>query len=201
MSLSDQLRALISQGLTQSEALACFAATDAADVIEAARAKYASDDLEIDDSPMISEGDGGAWVAAWVWVYSDTGEPWKCPACGCTDQDGSDSCVDCGAAISEDDEDNFCPSCGEPIGQDHADDCDEEDDEDEISTLEVKPARLSKPPLWRVSGQFCSNGRAVTISGTVDGDTSEAARESVEGQIHTFDGAASKIDISLVIGA
>jgi hypothetical protein len=34
-----------------------------------ARAKYESDDLEIDDKPSFSPGDGGCWVSAWVWVY------------------------------------------------------------------------------------------------------------------------------------
>ena len=45
---------------------------DAARYIEAARAHYADDDIEIDDDPQVSEsgpgGDGGMWVQAWVWV-------------------------------------------------------------------------------------------------------------------------------------
>jgi len=37
--------------------------------IEAARSNYASDDIEIDDLPMVAEtADGGVWVSAWVWV-------------------------------------------------------------------------------------------------------------------------------------
>jgi len=35
---------------------------------DAARSLYASDELEFDDSPKVSHGDGGAFVAAWVWV-------------------------------------------------------------------------------------------------------------------------------------
>jgi hypothetical protein len=27
-----------------------------------------SDDIEIDDHPMVSRGDGGVWVSAWVWL-------------------------------------------------------------------------------------------------------------------------------------
>lgn len=33
---------------------------------QAAQNEHASDDLEIDDT--VSQGDGGAWVQAWVWV-------------------------------------------------------------------------------------------------------------------------------------
>ena len=36
-----------------------------------AEAKYADDsdnDVEIDEDAAVSFGDGGAWVAAWVWV-------------------------------------------------------------------------------------------------------------------------------------
>lgn len=43
--------------------------------IEAARAIYVSDDLEIDDNPEVNVaengGDNGLWVSAWVWVYYD----------------------------------------------------------------------------------------------------------------------------------
>ena len=44
---------------------------DYADVIEQARDKYAlpsDDDLEIDDEPVLSKGDDGIWVNAWVWI-------------------------------------------------------------------------------------------------------------------------------------
>lgn len=38
--------------------------------IEAARDIYASDDIEIDDDALLSNGpeDSGYWVQAWVWV-------------------------------------------------------------------------------------------------------------------------------------
>lgn len=42
-----------------------------AELIERARARYAvpsDDDIEVDDDARISEGEGGAWVQAWVWV-------------------------------------------------------------------------------------------------------------------------------------
>lgn len=30
--------------------------------------EHAADGLEIDDQPAVSIGEGGAWVAAWLWV-------------------------------------------------------------------------------------------------------------------------------------
>jgi hypothetical protein len=42
-----------------------------AELIERARARYAmpsDDDIEVDDDARISEGEGGTWVQAWVWV-------------------------------------------------------------------------------------------------------------------------------------
>lgn len=33
-----------------------------------------SDDLEIDDDPMVSVGDRGVWVSAWVWAPLPTEE-------------------------------------------------------------------------------------------------------------------------------
>ena len=47
-----------------------MAITDA-QYIDAARAGYAAgsdDDIEIDDNPTVSRGEGGAFVQAWVWV-------------------------------------------------------------------------------------------------------------------------------------
>lgn len=41
------------------------------DQIDEAREMYAQgsdDNIEIDDDALVSEGDGGAWVQAWVWV-------------------------------------------------------------------------------------------------------------------------------------
>jgi hypothetical protein len=38
-----------------------------ASAIETARAQT-DDDLEIDDTPLVSVADSGVWVSAWVWV-------------------------------------------------------------------------------------------------------------------------------------
>lgn len=41
--------------------------------IEAARELYQTDDTEIDDfNVATSEGDGGTWIAAWVWLADAT---------------------------------------------------------------------------------------------------------------------------------
>lgn len=41
-------------------------------LLERARSKYATDELEIDDQAVgVSEGDDGTWVNAWVWVPHD----------------------------------------------------------------------------------------------------------------------------------
>lgn len=37
-------------------------------LVEAASALHACDDIEIDDDAGCSQGEGGAWVQAWVWV-------------------------------------------------------------------------------------------------------------------------------------
>ncbi|TJY57142.1 hypothetical protein E4T66_17170 [Sinimarinibacterium sp. CAU 1509] len=39
--------------------------------IEQARKDYCTDDIEIDDEPIVSVGDGGVWVNAWVWVRDE----------------------------------------------------------------------------------------------------------------------------------
>lgn len=36
--------------------------------IAKARGKYTSDEVEIDDNPLVSVTDDGVWVNAWVWV-------------------------------------------------------------------------------------------------------------------------------------
>jgi hypothetical protein len=37
-----------------------------------AQDEYGSDDIEVDDNAVVSRGDEGAFVAAWVWVrYPD----------------------------------------------------------------------------------------------------------------------------------
>ena len=43
---------------------------DSTDVIRRARL-LASDDLEIDDDPMVSIAEDGVWVSAWVWVSAE----------------------------------------------------------------------------------------------------------------------------------
>ena len=43
-------------------------------VVTRARERYcmgSDDNVEIDDKPEVSVGDGGAWVQAWVWVADD----------------------------------------------------------------------------------------------------------------------------------
>ena len=37
-------------------------------VVEQARSTYCTDEIEIDDQPVLSVADGGVWVSAWVWV-------------------------------------------------------------------------------------------------------------------------------------
>lgn len=39
--------------------------------IQRARDEHGSDEVEIDDGAEISEGDGGVWVQAWVWLEND----------------------------------------------------------------------------------------------------------------------------------
>lgn len=34
------------------------------------------DELEVDDNPCFSPGDGGCWVSAWVWVEDAESEGW-----------------------------------------------------------------------------------------------------------------------------
>ncbi len=41
---------------------------DHEETIETARKSYCTDDVEIDDDPMVSIGEDGVWVGAWVWV-------------------------------------------------------------------------------------------------------------------------------------
>jgi hypothetical protein len=42
------------------------------EIIASAREQYGSDDCEIDDNAVVSRGDDGAFVQAWVWVrYPD----------------------------------------------------------------------------------------------------------------------------------
>lgn len=70
--LQTELQALIDRGLKFGDALNVFceepAARDREAVIEAARTRYGSDEIEIDDNAVLSEGDDGAFVMAWLWV-------------------------------------------------------------------------------------------------------------------------------------
>ena len=50
--------------------------------IQAARDEWASDEIEIDDDPIVSEGDDGAFVAAWVYVTNEQAGLACCPDCG-----------------------------------------------------------------------------------------------------------------------
>lgn len=60
---------LLDEGLTQADVLAVLGKrTNAGDAMEAASAQYACDDVEIDPMPLISRGDKGTWVNAWVYV-------------------------------------------------------------------------------------------------------------------------------------
>lgn len=63
---------LLREGKTD-EALArlqrvCERPADADTYGRGARAICASDEIEIDDRPCFSEGEGGCWVSAWVWM-------------------------------------------------------------------------------------------------------------------------------------
>ena len=42
-----------------------------ATVVELARDKYCSDDVEIDDDCIFSRAENGTWVNGWLWVYDD----------------------------------------------------------------------------------------------------------------------------------
>lgn len=59
---------------------AALDATAGPELIATARAQYASDAIEIDDDAGTSEGDGGTWVQAWVWVPNQNAG--LCAQCG-----------------------------------------------------------------------------------------------------------------------
>lgn len=67
----DVLKSLLDGGMTQAEvlnALSSYFKGDYDGYEQAARDNYETDDVEIDDMPLFSEGSGGVWVSAWVWV-------------------------------------------------------------------------------------------------------------------------------------
>jgi hypothetical protein len=39
---------------------------------ERARDLYGSDDVEIDENARASRGEGGTWIAAWVWLGDES---------------------------------------------------------------------------------------------------------------------------------
>lgn len=43
-------------------------------IVDQARDIYGTDDVEIDDQPVLSVADGGVWVSAWVWVETPEGD-------------------------------------------------------------------------------------------------------------------------------
>lgn len=60
---------------------------------DAADSKYGSTDVEIDDEAAASFGDGGAWVAAWVWMVDrDCGQ---CDGTGETESASNGECEEC----------------------------------------------------------------------------------------------------------
>jgi hypothetical protein len=72
--------------------------------IQKARDEYTDDELEIDDNPVVSHGDDGVWVSAWVWVSDEDVE----------------ACTECGAIPGTptygtvgDGYDGLCPSCAD----------------------------------------------------------------------------------------
>jgi hypothetical protein len=71
--LIEQIEAGIKDGtLQQSDVLSALhragEAPACTDMISEARETYCDDETEIDDEPLVSLGDDGGWVSAWVWV-------------------------------------------------------------------------------------------------------------------------------------
>jgi hypothetical protein len=74
-----------------------------------ASAVETNDNLEVDGDVVISRGDEGAFVMSWSWVSNEAAgiEPEadaQCENCGSTDNDGSDTCTDCGGKITSEEE-------------------------------------------------------------------------------------------------
>jgi hypothetical protein len=57
------LAPLLAKYMTARTELALYAGE-----IAQARGTYATDDVEIDDNPSISQADEGTWVSGWLWV-------------------------------------------------------------------------------------------------------------------------------------
>lgn len=60
-----------------------------------------NDELEIDDMPVVSEGEDGAFVMGWIWVPKPH----------------EDTCDECGAALDEagDGYDGLCAECADAL--------------------------------------------------------------------------------------
>jgi hypothetical protein len=122
--LSALAEALKAGTVIQSQVLETLHAADPtmennAGTIEAARFTYESDEIEIDDSPLLSEADNGCWVSAWVWVANSEAtwarpfhpldnpsaarpaefETASCITTGQHRDTGRGVCCDCGAAL------------------------------------------------------------------------------------------------------
>ncbi len=70
-----QLKALIEKGLVFSDCIAAFGVNAATTpVVQEARDIYASDDLNIDTETVLSAGEDGTWVMAWVFVPTLDGD-------------------------------------------------------------------------------------------------------------------------------
>ncbi len=70
-----QLKALIEKGLVFSDCIAAFGVNAATtSVVQEARDIYASDDLNIDTETVLSDGEDGTWVMAWVFVPTLDGD-------------------------------------------------------------------------------------------------------------------------------
>lgn len=75
--LKNAFRSLLARGLTQAQCLEILgthgdAATYSREVAEAR--EQCTDDLEIDDAPMVSSSDDGVWISAWIYVRTDSDE-------------------------------------------------------------------------------------------------------------------------------
>lgn len=65
-----------------------------------------NDELEVDDYALISRGDDGYWVSAWVWVSQNEDDE--------NDEDDNEPCAKCGAPANFnylDANDGRCPAC------------------------------------------------------------------------------------------
>lgn len=64
------------------------------DLQQAAFSEYGSDECEIDDDAATSPGDGGTWVAAWVWI-ADSDECGQCEGTGTTQSASNGESEEC----------------------------------------------------------------------------------------------------------